>query len=69
MSETPQDVQLAIGRLFRMLTGQPSASDVSDYFACREIIMGAAAERGMNTAGPYEPNYARDRLRGAAGAA
>ncbi|MBV6436777.1 MAG: hypothetical protein AELANPGJ_02046 [Anaerolineae bacterium] len=64
----PQEVQLAIGRLFRMLMSEPSASDVADFHNCREIIMNAAESHGMKTAGPYQPNYARDRLLGAQGA-
>lgn len=54
----PQEVQLAIGRLFRMLMSEPSASDVADFHNCREIIMNAAESHGMKNAGPYQPNYA-----------
>lgn len=48
----PQEVQVAIGRLFRMLMSKPSASDVADFHNCREIIMNAAESHGMKNAGP-----------------
>lgn len=62
----PQEVQLAIGRLFRMLSRPEKPGDVKAFYACRDIVMNAADASGR----VYEDkrqNWARDRRKGAQG--
>ncbi len=55
------EVTLAIGRVLRMLWGEVPY-DAEMWWACRDIIMDASPGRV-----DYEPNWARDRLKGSAG--
>jgi hypothetical protein len=59
----PVEVQLAIGRLLRMMSRPERPGDLDDYHACRSIILDASPVPVED----YRPNYARDRRRGAAG--
>lgn len=55
-------VQLAIGRIFRMMSRPEQPGDVADYYRCRSIILNASPEP-IDT----RPNWIRDRHKGAAG--
>lgn len=56
-------VQLAIGRILRMGSRPTQPGDVAEYERCRAIILDLCEP----VAAGYSPNYARDRLLGAAG--
>jgi hypothetical protein len=55
-------VSLAIGRLFRIMSRPYQEGDDAEYQRCRGIILDHA-EGGE----AWEPNWARDRLKGAQG--
>ena len=55
--------QLALGRIFRMMSRPFQEGDIEEYHQCRYIIMDAVSHVPEDRA----PNYARDRLKGAAG--
>lgn len=57
-------VALALGRIFRMGARPTEPSDVEEYERCRAIILDAVEPRLFVDT---RPNYARDRLKGAAG--
>jgi hypothetical protein len=61
MSQVPLEVQLAIGRIMRMLMGGVPF-DEAVYWQCRNIVLDASPEST-----DYSPNWARDRLKGAQG--
>jgi len=60
--ETPIEVQLAIGRLVRILSRPEQAGDVETYHHLRQIILDASP-----TPPDHAPSWARDRLNGAQG--
>lgn len=62
-AETKKLVDLAIGRILRMGSRPTQPGDVEEYERCRAIIMEHAPPAGDD----YEVNWARDRLKGAAG--
>jgi hypothetical protein len=64
-TRTEQDkvFQLAMGRIFRLMSRPTQPGDVEEYERCRAIVMSASEPRQPN----YVPNYARDRRCGAAG--
>jgi hypothetical protein len=55
-------INLAIGRILRLGSRPTQPGDVEDYERCRAIIMEHAPATN-----DYEVNWARDRLKGAAG--
>jgi hypothetical protein len=57
------EVELALGRIFRLMSRPTQAGDVADYERCRAIVMGAVEP----VAPDYRPNWTRDRLAGARG--
>jgi hypothetical protein len=61
--EKNQLVSLALGRIFRMGARPSQPGDVEEYEKCRAIIMAALPAKAPE----WQPNYARDRRRGAAG--
>jgi len=65
MGKMPQEVQLAIGRIFRMASRPTEPGDIELYEQARSIILNAAD----GVMAPYhEPHcWARDRLMGAQG--
>lgn len=63
MTRMPPEAQLAIGRILRLASRPAQPGDVAEYERCRAIVLDAAEP----VAPEYTPNYARDRLRGAAG--
>lgn len=63
---TKQDqkaVELALGRILRLGSRPTQPGDVEDYERCRAIILDLC----QPILPGYSPNYARDRLCGAAG--
>lgn len=58
---TPPEVQLALGRLFRMLSRPYQQGDDDDYMACRSIILNSGKSTDL-----YTVSYARDHNKGAA---
>ena len=62
-NEDRKTVDLAIGRILRMASRPAQPGDVAEYERCRALIMNLCEPV---TPG-YVPNYARDRLCGAAG--
>jgi hypothetical protein len=57
-------VDMAIGRILRLGSRPTQPGDVEQYEAARAVILAHLAP-----VEPYRPDWARDRLRGAAGAA
>jgi hypothetical protein len=66
MPEMPLEVKLAIGRLFRMMSRPSQPGDVDMFYKCRSIILNAAEAGGVSV-DDYQPNWVRDRLKGAQG--
>ena len=56
-------VELAIGRIFRLMSRPERPDDCADYERCRAII----TDMCEPVQSDYAPSYARDRLKGAAG--
>ncbi len=61
-STVPPEVQLALGRLFAMMTRPEQPGDADQFHEIRAIVMDSCEQRA-----DYRPNWARDRLTGAAG--
>jgi len=59
----PPEVQLALGRIFRLLSRPFQEGDLEEYHRCRSIILDASPEPQED----HRPNWVRDRLRGAQG--
>jgi hypothetical protein len=66
MTNPSPEVQLALGRLFRMLSRPWQPGDDAVFFKCRAIILDAADEAGI-VPKDDRVNWARDRLKGAQG--
>ena len=56
-------VELALGRIFRLMSRPEQPGDAADYERCRVVIMG---ESELSTP-DYSPSWQRDRLKGAQG--
>lgn len=65
--EMPPLVQMALGRLFLMAQRPYQPGDEDTFHAIRSIVLDEAERRGLSHEPGYQPNYARDRLRGAQG--
>lgn len=59
----PAEVQLALGRIFRLMSRPAQPGDMAAYEAARALVLEASGE----VAPPYRPNWIRDRGRGAGG--
>jgi hypothetical protein len=59
----PAQVQLAIGRIFRLGSRPEKPGDAADYERCRAIIMAASSFEHVDRA----PNFSRDYRAGRAG--
>lgn len=59
-------MQLALGRLFRIMSRPYQPGDIEQYERCRTIIMDAAEAEGW-TFDDHRPTYARDYRKGAQG--
>lgn len=55
--------ELAFGRVLRLVSRPEQVGDVAEYERCRAIILDCLEPQTAD----YSPNYARDRLKGAAG--
>ena len=60
----PREVQLALGRIFRLMSRPSEPGDEEQYEAARAVIL---AHAPANISLDYLPNWVRDRHRGAAG--
>lgn len=60
--ETKQLVDLAIGRIFRIMSRPFKSGDLEEYERCRKIVMDH-----VEVTEDYQVSYARDRLKGAQG--
>lgn len=55
-------MNMAIGRLFRLMSRPTQPGDVEQFYRCRSVVL------DLGDASPdSRPNYARDRNRGAQG--
>ena len=63
MKKMPVEVQLALGRIFRLMSRPEQPGDVEQYEQSRAIILDAADP----TIPEYRPCWVRDRLKGAQG--
>lgn len=59
---TPQEVKLAIGRLFLMLSRPEQPGDIETFNKIRSIVLDSADYRP-----DHRPNYAAQRMTGAQG--
>lgn len=64
--EANQTMQLALGRLFRLLSRPEQDGDIEQFYRCRGAIMEAAAVIGISGT-TYQPSVVRDRGTGAQG--
>lgn len=64
MNKQPNIAELALGRILRMGARASQPGDVAEYERCRRIILDYVE---TPTGDDYVPNWARDRLKGAAG--
>jgi len=56
----PAEVQMALGRIFRLMSRPFQDGDLEQYFAARAVVMAAASSIKQD----YQPNYVRDCNRG-----
>jgi hypothetical protein len=59
----PPEVQMALGRLFRMMLRPAQPEDIEVFHTIRALVLGAAGEQAQE----YRPNYVAQRLQGAQG--
>jgi hypothetical protein len=59
--------RMAIGRLLRLMSRPYQPGDELEYGAARVALMEASEVLGIDASAAYEPDYPRDRRRGAAG--
>jgi hypothetical protein len=57
-------MQLALGRLFRLMSRPSQPGDIEQYERCRAIVIAEADAAGW-TWEDHHPNYARDHGKGA----
>ncbi len=62
-SKREKQVDLALGRIFRMGSRPTRPGDVEEYERCRSIILNSTDP----VTASWTPNYARDRNKGATG--
>jgi hypothetical protein len=62
MTTETQTVNLAIGRILRIMSRPALPGDVAEYERCRGLILDLC-----ESVADYAPNFARDRLKGAQG--
>jgi hypothetical protein len=59
---TTETVNLAMGRIFRLMSRPAQPGDVAEYERCRGLILDLC-----KPVADHAPNFARDRLKGAQG--
>lgn len=64
MDREKRAAELALGRIFRMLSRPYRPGDVEEYERCRGIVLDMAGPAAVEA---WVPNYARDRGKGAQG--
>lgn len=63
MNTRQKTVELALGRIFRLMSRPAQVGDAEQYEAARRVILECVSPVVLD----YSPNYARDRLKGAQG--
>lgn len=63
----PAEVQMAIGRIFSLMSRPEQPGDVEQYEKARRVVLAFADDEGRSSEPSYQFNYARDRLCGAQG--
>jgi hypothetical protein len=63
----PVEVQLALGRIFRLMLRPEEPGDVEQYERARKIVLDAADEFQITSGPDYEHCWVRDRFKGAQG--
>ncbi len=66
-AEADATMRLALGRILRLLSRPFEPGDVAQYENARSAFYAAHDASGRPETGDNRPNWARDRLRGAAG--
>ena len=61
--ERTKAIELAIGRILRIVSRPTQPDDVEEYERCRALILDLSDSPSPD----YSPSYARDRLKGAQG--
>ena len=51
-NETNKTMELAIGRIFRIMSRSEQPGDVAEYERCRSLILDCADELGISGKGP-----------------
>lgn len=59
----PREVQMALGRIFKLMSRPSEPGDVEQYYKARAVILTISEEPSVD----WVPDYGRDRLRGAQG--
>jgi hypothetical protein len=59
----PREVQMALGRIFKLMSRPTQDGDIEQYEAARRVVLAYSDEAAPD----YVPNFARDRLLGAQG--
>jgi hypothetical protein len=62
--DMPAEVQMALGRIFKLMSRPTQPGDVEQYEKARAVVLAYSDEPKLD----WVPNYCRDRLRGAQGA-
>lgn len=62
-ADEAKTIDLAMGRIFRMMSRPTQPGDVAEYERCRSIILNMVGDVPTS----YVPNWAAQRLSGAAG--
>lgn len=60
-------VELALGRIFSLMSRPCEPGDVETYERCRAIVCDELVGKGNALPSAYEPSWARDRRSGAQG--
>jgi hypothetical protein len=56
----PVEVQMALGRIFALMSRPAQAGDVEQYEAARRVVLTMAEEAGRDTRAGYAHDYGRD---------
>jgi hypothetical protein len=61
--DMPPEVQMALGRIFKLMSRPYQEGDIEQYEAARRVVLAYSEEPIVG----WVPDYSRDRLRGAQG--
>jgi hypothetical protein len=56
----PAEVQMALGRIFRLMSRPARDGDIQQYAMARKVILDAAEARGMDISAGYAHDFGRD---------